>query len=658
MRRFIILIIALGLSVGWAPAIGCRTALPLVTCLEARAQAPNQAQITVYPADAANFPQISTFIDVFDATGRFVSGLKPQQVVITEEGKTLPVAGLTEMVVPLQLTVAINPSPVMGVHDKQGIPRYAAIDQALSTWAQKLPANTPDDMSLVSITGPIIAHASAKDWLVSLGAFQPDFHSTTPNLQSLQVALQTVAVQPPRLGMKRAVLFITPHMDDPNIATTIQPLINLAIQTRVRVFVWFTDTDAYTATASAAAFNALATQTGGAYFAATGLQPFPDPETYFAPLRRLYSLQYDSAVTTGGQHAFSVTVQGQAGSIKSADEPFTVDLQPPNPILVSPPLEIVRHPPDEDPYNEKVLTPAVQPLSIIIEFPDGHKRPLVRTTLYVDGKVAAQNTAPPFDSFNWDLSEYKESGEHKLVVEAVDSLNLSKSSLEIPVTVTVVQAPHGVSALFSRYSEFITVGSVGLAGLALVLVLFLARFRAVFVRARAARQAQADPVTQPVSTRQEPVVVATEKKPKRGRARKAAEAASQPAEPTAFLRRLVADPLAAPGQTLKPAPGTPIALTAKEMTFGTDPVQSSYVLDDPSLSPRHARITRTDGGDFFVVDAGTIAGTWVNFEPVGREQHLLQHGDVVHFGQLIFRFELANPPAPPEPKVTKEKPKE
>ena len=632
--------------------MGCPATPLLDKCFVAHAQAPSQAQITVYPADASAFPRISTFIDVFDSTGRFVSGLKPEQVSIAEDGKTLPVAALTEMVVPLQLTVAINPSPFMGLHDKQGISWFSGITRALTTWAQSLPPNTPDDMSLVSITGPIIAHASATDWLVSLAAFQPDFHSTTPNLQSLQAALQTVAVQPPRVGMKRAVLFITPHMDDPNIDTTIQPLVNLAIQTRVRVFVWFADSEAYAATESAAAFNALAVQTGGSFFLATGLQPYPDPESYFAPLRRLYSLQFDSAAATGGPHAFSVTVQAQQGAIKSTDQPFTVDLQPPNPILVSPPLEIIRHPPDDDPYNEKVLLPDKQPLSIIIEFPDGHNRSLVRTMLYVDGKVAAENTAPPFDNFTWDLSGYKESGEHKIAVEAVDSLNLSKSSMEIPVTVTVVQAPHGLSAIFSRYSEYITIGSVGLAGLALVLVLFLARFRMVFARARTARQEQGDPLTQPVSTRHE-AVAAVEKTPKRRRA-KAASASPQPAAPTALLRRLMADPLAAPGQTFKPAPGSPIALTEKEITFGTDPVQSSYVLDDPSLAPRHARITRTESGDFFVVDAGTVAGTWVNFEPVGREQHLLQHGDVLHFGQLIFRFELANPPAPPEPRVTKE----
>ena len=64
------------------------------------------------------------------------------------------------------------------------------------------------------------------------------------------------------------------------------------------------------------------------------------------------------------------------------------------------------------------------------------------------------------------------------------------------------------------------------------------------------------------------------------------------AEAAAHLRALQPDPLAAPGQTFKPAPGQPIPLAADEITFGTDPAQSSYVLDDPSLDARHARVLR------------------------------------------------------------------
>jgi hypothetical protein len=642
-RDLLGILFGLGLLLGWS--------------LPVRAQAQRQAEVDLYPTDASAFPVISTFMDVFDASGRFVSGLKPEQVTILEDGQPLQVQKLSEMVVPAQIAVAINPGPPLGVRDTQGIPRFQGIVKALNAWAQALPSNTPDDLSLVTTAGPIISHASAKDWQVSLSAYQPDFRATLPNLQSLSVAIDTVAVAAPRVGMKRAVFFITPHMDDPNIDTLVQPLIQRAVQNRVHVFVWFTDTDLYAATTSAAAFNNLAIQTGGAYFSATGTQPYPDPDSYFAPLRRVYSLQYSSMATTGGSHSYVVEVKSQAGDIKSAEQPFTVDIQPPNPMFVSPPLQIVRRPPDNDPYNDKVLLPESQKLDVIIEFPDGHNRPLVRTTLYVDGQVVAENKAAPFDTFTWDLSGYTVSGEHKIIVEAVDDLNLSKTSMEIPVTITVIQPPHGLAALFGRYRDNITLGAVAFAGVVLLLILFFGRFRMAYIRAQTSRQAQADPLTQEVMPAVEEPITGTEKKlPRRRRGSAASNVKTQRVEARASLRRLIQDPLAAPGQTFKPAPVSPILLTEKEITFGTDPVQSTHVLDDPSLAPRHARITQTGDGNYLVADAGSIAGTWVNFEPVGKEGHQLQHGDVVNFGQLAFRFELKDPPASVEPKIAKENP--
>jgi hypothetical protein len=66
------------------------------------------------------------------------------------------------------------------------------------------------------------------------------------------------------------VLFITPHMDDPNVDSELQPLIQRAVQNRIHVFVWFADLDAYQATTSAAAFSQLADQTGGAFYFSSG----------------------------------------------------------------------------------------------------------------------------------------------------------------------------------------------------------------------------------------------------------------------------------------------------------------------------------------------------------------------------------------------------
>ncbi|MGE5641997.1 MAG: FHA domain-containing protein, partial [Byssovorax cruenta] len=96
-------------------------------------------------------------------------------------------------------------------------------------------------------------------------------------------------------------------------------------------------------------------------------------------------------------------------------------------------------------------------------------------------------------------------------------------------------------------------------------------------------------------------------------------------------------------------------LAEKDMSFGTDPVQSKRVLDDPSISPLHARIKQTEDGSFIIYDHGSIAGTWVNYEPITREGQRLAHGDHIHFGQLVYRFDLSQPPAESEPKILTKK---
>jgi pSer/pThr/pTyr-binding forkhead associated (FHA) protein len=116
-------------------------------------------------------------------------------------------------------------------------------------------------------------------------------------------------------------------------------------------------------------------------------------------------------------------------------------------------------------------------------------------------------------------------------------------------------------------------------------------------------------------------------------------------EATAYLIRLT--------NGGEPASVAPIPVLEKDMTFGTDPVQSVHVLDDPSISPLHARIKQTEDGGFMLFDHGSVAGTWVNFEPVPREGRRLKHGDRIHFGQLVYRFDLHQPPAESEPQVIK-----
>jgi len=613
----------------------------------ARAQTAAYAEIAAI--DASDFPQVSALVDVFNANGQFLTGLKPSDMTIYEDSQPRTADSLTEVPSPVQIVVAINPGPSLAVRDGSGAPRMERVTGALNQWIESQPDDSRDDLSLISLSGSLISHANAHDWTVSLNSFKPDFRNTVPNLQTLSIALDTVSTAAPQPGMKRAVLFITPHVDDPNIDNNIAPLIKRAIDSKIRVFVWFVDAEGFFVTASANAFKSIAQQSGGSFFAFSSSEPFPDLNSYLAPLRYIYNLSYTSTLAISGDHTLGIYVETSDGQIPALDKKFNVDIQPPNPIFVSPLLQITRQPPEDDPYNTDVLIPAQQNIEIIVEFPDGHKRDLKRTTLYVDGQVIGENKSAPFNKFTWDLTPYNESSQHEIIVEAEDVLGLKKSSMGIPVTLTVILPPRGIPALLARYSSYLVLGAIGLAGLALFAILLRGRVGGGIVNDRRGKKKRfEDPVTQPVAALTEPANSA--KKRSKTEPRRAGWLPSRPTrvpQAPAYLIRLT--------NGGEPASTAPIPISEKDMTFGTDPVQSMRVLDDPSISPLHARIKQTDDGVFMIYDHGSIAGTWVNYESVTREGVRLAHGDRIHFGQLVYRFNLSQPPAESDPKVVTKK---
>lgn len=636
MRKFFTLLLNLILLLGSVPSV--------------RAQQ-NSASATLYNAEASAFPSVSAFLDVFDAQKIFASGLKPEAVTVIENGVPYPVDSLNEIAVPLQLVIAVNQGTPLDARNANGLSRFQRVSQVIVQWAQSRPPDLPDDLSLVSQAGPVINHAPPADFIVGLNGFQPDMRAATPNLQSLATAIETVSAQTPRLGMKRAILFITPQMEDPNLAASIEPYIQSAMEKNIRIFIWYVDANTTFTNTSAAVFNNLAIQTGGTMFQYSGEERFPDPEVYFSALRRVYSLAYTSRATVSGDYPVSVQVNLPSGAVNSNEQKFNVNIQPPNAFPVAPALQITRQAPEDDPFNTEVLLPETQTIEIIVEFPDGHPRPLTRTTLYVDGVIADENTAEPFNIFTWDLKTYTANGEHVITVEAVDNLGLNKTSMGLPVMITVVKPPSGPAALLAKYRTPITFGSIIFAGLVLFFILLSGRLRIPSLRAaQETRRAEADPLTQTIQTEDveetAPTAAAPAVKPKKRRTpsrKKEADIKSGKEAAASFIR------INPDGQYAAVAP---IALAENEIVFGTDPVQSTQILDDPSISSVHARLRLTDEGVYLLQDNNSIAGTWVNYEPVPREGYRLAHGDMVHFGQLMYRFMLKVPPAIPTPKIT------
>ncbi len=640
MRKLFLLFFSLSLLLSAAPS--------------AHAQQTNLASVDLYTTDVSTFPTVSVLLDVFDSSGIFASGLKPEAVTVIEDGQPLPADSLTEMAIPLQLVVAVNQGIPLDSRNPSGVSRFQRVAQVLMQWAQSRPPDLPDDYSLVSQAGPVINHASATDFIVGLNGFQPDFRASTPNLQSLAIAIDTVSMQTPRLGMKRAIFFITPQMDDPSLASVLDPYIQRAVENDIHIFVWYVDADKTFATTSAAIFNNLAIQTGGTMFQYSGVERFPDPESYFSALRRIYTLSYTSRLRVSGEHTIRVQANLPSGVLTSVEQKFNMDIQPPNAFPVTPSLQITRRAPEDDPFNSEILLPATQEIEIIVEFPDGHPRPLTRTTLYIDGVIADENTVEPFHTFTWDLSAYTSSGEHQIVVEAVDMLGLSKTSLPLPIVVTVIKPPSGFSALLAKYRTQITFGGIIFAGLVLFFILISGRFRMPSIRAaQEARRADADPLTQSVMVVEEepvttPLAEKTKKLPtsskKASSDSKSRKDAKDVKEATASLIRINGD-----GQAIAVAP---IPINSKEIVFGTDPVQCTQIMDDPSISSVHARLRHADDAGYLLLDNNSIAGTWVNYEPIPRAGYRLAHGDMVHFGQLIYRFTLTVPPAVSTPKIT------
>src|SRR5688500_887636 len=317
MRRIFAIFLALSLIV-----------LPVAFVAPETARAQTDAHAEIASIDAQDFPQVSALVDVYDANGEFTTGLQPNDLTVYENGQPRPVDTLTESATPVQMVVAINPGPGLAVRDGNAVERFTHVVGALSQWVAAQSDDSRDDLSLVSLSGSLITHATIKDWFVSLDSFKPDFRNTTPNLQTLSIALDTVNAALPQPGMKRAILFITPHMDDPTIDGTIAPLIQSAMDSKVHVFVWFVDAEEYFVTASANAFNSLALQTSGTFFAFSGKEAFPDLDLSLKPLKHTYVLTYTSSLATAGEHSLGLQVESLQGILTTLDKSFSVDIQP------------------------------------------------------------------------------------------------------------------------------------------------------------------------------------------------------------------------------------------------------------------------------------------------------------------------------------------
>lgn len=595
------------------------------------------------------FPTLEIQMEVYDGEGRGVPDLQLNEVMVLENGVEIPATGLRAAPRPLQFTVAIKSSPALAA--ALGADRPETVFQALQTelnaWAARQDPASFGDLSLAGDTGLHLIRSEEKPaWEQAITGLNPDLQKPLPGLNALVSALDLAEEQAQPGESKPAILFITAPVEESELGELLNQQ-GRAARLGAAVSVWFivpanAQTDQVFAGMNE--LQQLAAASGGRFAQVRAGDGFPRLEDWIEPLRPVYTVEYPTQVQSGGQQRVNVRVE-RAGlpAMAEKDWRFNLEVAAPNPIFIQPPLTVERSWTPSIVQKGAVLVPDSLDVQIVVEFPDGHPRPLRKAQLLVNNEVAAEAEGDPLGKLTWNLAPYTASTDVVLRVEVEDSLGIKGMSSEILLPVKV--AERSSAGLLARISPqgLVAIAAVLLAGMALGLVL-LSELR----RQRLARQPEIhlparrrkDPLTQPV-------VIPQEQPSARRNGNTTPRPTVWPKGAPHSLARLVRTD--AEGQA---GNGNQVALNRPEITFGNDPRQAVVVLPDASVSPLHARLIVDQSGRFRLEDCGSVAGTWVNCLPCNGSGWLLQHGDQVQLGRVGYRFELAGAGVPGEVVIT------
>lgn len=588
-------------------------------------------QVRLAPVDTQSFPIIRSYLDVRSSTGGFVYGLDQQQVHIVENGRRLPVQELQQLRTGAQFVLAISPGPAFEIRDIQGISRYEYLADALQDWAVARQGSTVDDLSLIVSEGPESTHSTDLDrWAATLRSFSPTGEETGPDFDVLTRALDIASDPTSDPGMSAAILFITP-LPGQEVSLGLQSLAARATQQGVKIYIWLVASSEQFSSPEAEQMRLLAEQTGGTLFNYSGQEIIPSPEDFLDELRNTYALSYNSSITTSGVHQISAEINYQSQLLTSPAQEIELEVFPPSITFISPPIEVERS--LSDPQDDSSsLVPTMQPLDLLIEFPDGHLRPINQTTLYVDGLLIGVNEVEPYDRFNWVIDEITSSGEHILVAEVEDSLGLIGKSVETVIFINVVSSEESILDVVSQNRLILVIVMAAVVGAILLLVLILGgRLQPGFIREWRRKRKRNGAITQPVKNLQDEDTQSRSSWINRIQWRRG---------PVTIKPNAQFIPLA---DSNSEESHPPLAITKRQTIFGRDDNIVDLVLTDPSVENVHAKIVQVENGVYRLSDQGSIAGTWVNYLPIPENGQILEHGDLVHFGRMGFRFVLRNP---------------
>ncbi len=582
--------------------------------------AQGEYQAVLYKPDVSQFPKVSSYLNVHQPGGGFIHGLDHESVLIMEDGKILPVDSIQEIRIGLQISVVINAGPEFARRNNKGVNRYEYMREYLEAWAQDQKEIGIDDLSLYTNSGLKQTHlTSSQAWLAGLATYQPDLNNSIPSMNTLGTAIQDIMDTQHAKPIHRAILYISPLPGEEMTDAIYNDLLARAQNADVKLFIWMLASKNDYDSPKSGYLRSLSEETGGQFFVFSGSEQFPEAQVLLEPLRYLYEVAYTSKIQTGGQHNLAVRVNLQDETITSAPATYQIDLKPPVPIFVGLPASIQREAiqKSEDPLAN--LSPASLQVDFIVQYPDKIQRDLVESRLLVDGEIAARNSTPPFNRFQWDLRTYTTSGRHSIQVEVLDTLGLSAASSELTVEIDVILPQKTAwEKFFENQGVFLILFGVFILGVAVSFI---------YIRLRSAKQTQDLRQVTPQRTlhRFERHTAGSNKQ----------ETVSEANVWEALCVRLDED--------YNPVGDPAIHLDDQAITWGNDREKANIWLEDESLDAVHCKVWFADDQNYYVADNQSGSGTWLNGELVPAEGKILQNGDVFQVGKNLYRYEEKPP---------------
>jgi hypothetical protein len=603
----------------------CRTLILVVMvlmvfgiALPLHVQAQGGDTLIVLPPDSTDFPHLSTQIKPKLIPGA-AADLQSDDLTVTENGRVVQVISLEKRRGGVHFTLVINGDRRLDVRDAIGESPYNRIQIAFTDWAERRRFSPGDTLSLVTQEGALIRNSIDRDmWVEALENYQPSFRTMVPDLSSFETALSLTEERVVPFGVDKAMLYITP----PPTREEIIPLLTLAEAARtaeIQVHVWMLGEEFFLNNDQGGALINLATTTGGQFFHYTGIEVLPDPESYLEGIGVYYDLRFDSGIRQEG--TYSIIVETADGELRGESSDFYLNIQPPKPILLSPPSTITRTAPQGWEGNFEQFMPASVTVEIILEFPDGYPRDLASSRLLIDGRIVDERTQAPFESLTWDLTSLVEPGEYSLQVRVEDALGLSGETILTPVQVELI-LPEPQASVSIQNIGLIVIRAL-LAAAVLLLIIWSVRhlFKSTVVQRFI---------------------------------KKAFEPRRNPADDNNSGTEHQKEPFAAllPLDSSSDVQQSAIRITRRHLIFGSDPDRANMVLKDETVAGLHARF-RMEKNTFWLSDSGSDEGTWINYTPIGSKPVQLHPGDLIHFGTAGFRFTIIDVESPPSATIEK-----